>query len=366
MAVIGRRMRETCAFYIRRTLAGAPLYAATLKQYVRTVVAQHCAPIEFFLEGTRIREYLQKETSHPHELLKPRDLQQITPDQFKSVQDVADHVITMQQDCTVATITNLMALVLMQSLINNEPLAFPDLLQEVQWMMEVLNNLGAKVFENDVKSSVERILVVHRKMMTLDRERRLRLETSHPHELLKPRDLQQITPDQFKSVQDVADHVITMQQDCTVATITNLMALVLMQSLINNEPLAFPDLLQEVQWMMEVLNNLGAKVFENDVKSSVERILVVHRKMMTSHSERGNDGGGDTRNTVTATRVVSHHDTYGVGEDKKLQHLLKWSVWPALTTLSKCVEVMTQRVTCEHRQALKLIQQSVESVHLNG
>lgn len=75
----------------------------------------------------------------------------------------------------MATITNLMALVLMQSLMNNEPLAFTDLLEEVEWMMKVLNNLGAKVFENDIKSSVERILVVHRKMMTLDRERRLRL-----------------------------------------------------------------------------------------------------------------------------------------------------------------------------------------------
>ncbi|CAG9789044.1 unnamed protein product [Diatraea saccharalis] len=55
MAVIGQVLRETCAFYIRRTLAGAPLYAATLRQYVRTLVAKHNAPIEFFLEGTRSR-----------------------------------------------------------------------------------------------------------------------------------------------------------------------------------------------------------------------------------------------------------------------------------------------------------------------
>lgn len=48
-------MRETCAFYIRRTLVGAPLYAATLRQYVRTLVAKNSAPIEFFLEGTRSR-----------------------------------------------------------------------------------------------------------------------------------------------------------------------------------------------------------------------------------------------------------------------------------------------------------------------
>ncbi|KAF9823882.1 hypothetical protein SFRURICE_013419, partial [Spodoptera frugiperda] len=55
MAVIGRRMRETGAFYIRRTLGGDELYAVTLKQYVKTVVAKHAAPIEFFLEGTRSR-----------------------------------------------------------------------------------------------------------------------------------------------------------------------------------------------------------------------------------------------------------------------------------------------------------------------
>lgn len=48
-------MRDTCAFYIRRSLVGQGLYAATLKQYVRTLVAKHCAPIEFFLEGTRSR-----------------------------------------------------------------------------------------------------------------------------------------------------------------------------------------------------------------------------------------------------------------------------------------------------------------------
>lgn len=55
MAIVGRRMRETGAFYIRRTLVGSPLYAATLREYVRTVVAKYSSPIEFFLEGTRSR-----------------------------------------------------------------------------------------------------------------------------------------------------------------------------------------------------------------------------------------------------------------------------------------------------------------------
>lgn len=103
------------------------------------------------------------------------DLQQLTPDQFKQVQSIADYVITLQQKSTVATISNLLSLVLMQSLMKNEPLPFEEVLEEVGWMVTVLRNLGATVFENDVRSSVERILVVHGKMMRLDKERRLRL-----------------------------------------------------------------------------------------------------------------------------------------------------------------------------------------------
>ena len=55
MAVLGQSMRDTGAFYIRRTLVGSPLYAATLRHYVRTLVAKHSVPVEFFLEGTRSR-----------------------------------------------------------------------------------------------------------------------------------------------------------------------------------------------------------------------------------------------------------------------------------------------------------------------
>lgn len=122
-----------------------------------------------------VREYLQNDTSHSKETLKPLDLQQLTPDQFKKVQSIADYVITLQQKNTVVTITNLLSLVLMQSLMKNSPLEFEEVIEEVVWMVQELRNLGATVFENDVRSSVDRIFVVHRKMMRLDKERRLRL-----------------------------------------------------------------------------------------------------------------------------------------------------------------------------------------------
>lgn len=109
------------------------------------------------------------------ESLKPKDLQQLTPEQFQKVQKVAEYVISLQQKSTVATISNFISLVLMQSIMRNEPLVFEDVINEVKWMMDVLKGLGALVFENDIRSSVEKILVVHNKTMRLDTERRLRL-----------------------------------------------------------------------------------------------------------------------------------------------------------------------------------------------
>lgn len=103
------------------------------------------------------------------------DLQQLTPAQFQNVQDIANYVITLQQQNTVATISNLLALVLMQSLMNGTALELNEVLKEVEWMVEVLRALGASVFENDVSSSVARVLVIHDKMMRLDQKNRLRL-----------------------------------------------------------------------------------------------------------------------------------------------------------------------------------------------
>lgn len=45
-------------------------------------------------------------------------------------------------------------------------------------------------------------------------------------------------------------------------------------------------------------------------------------------------------------RVISNSgDLYSLGEDTKLQYLLRWATWPALTTLLKAADVMTQVCT---------------------
>ncbi|CAB3248867.1 unnamed protein product [Arctia plantaginis] len=398
MAVIGRRMRETCAFYIRRTLVGDQLYAATLKQYVRTLVAKHCAPIEFFLEGTRsrsnksippkygmlsmclmplfahevtditivpinisydrlmeqslfayehlgvpkpkestggllkalhnlndhfgsiyvnlgnplsVREYLKNNTLYTRETLKPVDLQQLTNEQFKQVQSIADYVTTLQQKNTVATISNLLSLVLMQSVIKNEPLHFDEVLQEVNWMATVLRHLGGSVFENDVKSSVERILVVHGKMMRLDRQRRLRLKSG--------------------VLMDMSNDIEKKMKGHTLQAQT--MAVCLHKNLVDKVKL--------------------------EVDYHQIRKMLSHEFFYLEHEEENRFS--KALEYCIENKVVTYNgDVYSLGEDTKLQYLLKWSVWPALTTVLKCAEIMLKQCSCEHKQALKLVQQDVE------
>ncbi|KAJ0173744.1 hypothetical protein K1T71_010893 [Dendrolimus kikuchii] len=421
MAVLGRLMRETGAFYIRRTLAGNPLYAATLKQYVRTIVSKHCAPIEFFLEGTRSRSnkslppkygilsmsllpYFSREVTditivpvnisydrlmehslfayehlgvpkpkestggflkslrslndnfgsiyinlcdplsledfigenvYSHETLKPKDLQQLTPEQFKKVQNVADYVISLQQKNTVATISNLVSLVLMQSIMRNEPLALEDVIEEVNWMGDVLKGLGALVFENDVKSNVEKILVVHDKMMRLDKEKQLRLVSGV---------LMDLSSDIKKKMKG---HILEAE------TMVAAVPIVQLQLYVN------PILHYLIPPAIVFIIASKGPVTKDQLSSNYCHI----RKLLINeffHLEKQEEMTfNNALNYCLGNNVIIYrNETYSAGDEEKLQYLLKWSVWPALTTLLKCGEVMTE---CTHRKVLKLIQQKAES-----
>ncbi|KAJ8009067.1 hypothetical protein DPEC_G00084990 [Dallia pectoralis] len=55
MKIIGEMLRMSGAFFIRRSFAGDKLYWAVFSEYVKTMLRNGFAPIEFFLEGTRSR-----------------------------------------------------------------------------------------------------------------------------------------------------------------------------------------------------------------------------------------------------------------------------------------------------------------------
>uniref|UniRef100_A0A8C9VX98 Glyceronephosphate O-acyltransferase n=1 Tax=Scleropages formosus TaxID=113540 RepID=A0A8C9VX98_SCLFO len=55
MKIVGEMLRMSGAFFIRRSFGGDKLYWAVFSEYVKTMLRNGYAPIEFFLEGTRSR-----------------------------------------------------------------------------------------------------------------------------------------------------------------------------------------------------------------------------------------------------------------------------------------------------------------------
>lgn len=55
MKFVGEMLRMSGAFFIRRSFGGDKLYWAVFSEYVKTILRNGFAPIEFFLEGTRSR-----------------------------------------------------------------------------------------------------------------------------------------------------------------------------------------------------------------------------------------------------------------------------------------------------------------------
>lgn len=55
MKMIGELLRMSGAFFMRRTFGGNKLYWAVFSEYVKTILRNGYAPVEFFLEGTRSR-----------------------------------------------------------------------------------------------------------------------------------------------------------------------------------------------------------------------------------------------------------------------------------------------------------------------
>ncbi|XP_029984220.1 dihydroxyacetone phosphate acyltransferase isoform X2 [Sphaeramia orbicularis] len=55
MKIVGEMLRMSGAFFIRRSFGGDKLYWAVFSEYVKTILKNGLAPVEFFLEGTRSR-----------------------------------------------------------------------------------------------------------------------------------------------------------------------------------------------------------------------------------------------------------------------------------------------------------------------
>ncbi|KPI92421.1 Dihydroxyacetone phosphate acyltransferase [Papilio xuthus] len=424
MAVVGQRMRETGAFFIRRTIVGAPLYAATLKQYVRTLVAKYHAPLEFFIEGTRSRSN-----------------KSLPPKYGMLSMSLMAYFAGEVSDITIVPVNFSYDRIMEQILFAYEHIGVPKPKESTGGLLKALRSLNDHFGNIYVNFGTQISLKEYLKNTNLV-----------TNETLKPTSLQQLTPEQLSQVRDIADEVVVLQQNSAVAIITNLLAFVLMDSLMKCKALHYEELLLEVQWMMEVLRGLGASVYEKDIENSLDRILVVHHKtvaldrerrlrlltgdlmevssevsakmkghilkaetMMTAVPviqlqiyinpmlhyimspalvyvlvKRGSTNTDKLANDYYRLRKLLKHEffyiertekyilnkaidyckqhhvvindegTLRVGDANRMQFLLEWALLPFLTTLMLCLDVIIQMRRCEHKQVLKLVQERAE------
>lgn len=54
---MGTMLRNTGAFFMRRSFSSDRLYWDVFREYVRALVANYHSGLEFFIEGTRSRSY---------------------------------------------------------------------------------------------------------------------------------------------------------------------------------------------------------------------------------------------------------------------------------------------------------------------
>ncbi|GBP35993.1 Dihydroxyacetone phosphate acyltransferase [Eumeta japonica] len=426
MAVLGRGLRETCAFYIRRTLVGAPLYAATLARYMRELIVHHAAPIEFFLEGTRSRsnkslspkygmlsmslaalfagevsditivpinisyDRLMEQTlfAYEHlgvpkpkestggflkalnflndnfgniyinmgkplsvknffgsklrvskETLNPVEMQQISSEQFALVQELANYVVFLQQKTMVVTISNLLAMTLMHSIMRNVLLNIQELALEIEWAIDVLTKLDVTIFETDVKASIARILLVHHKTVKLDNNNKLRLIISDNNPII------------------MGESTISKMKGHTLKPSTMRHAVPLIQLQLYVNPLLHH--LAPPAIIAVIVDRNTISIDQLAIEYNIVRKMLKYELLYLELEEE--------KTFKKAVQFCIDNDVIAINNNvltsnvkTKVKQLLQWTVWPPLTVLLKCMEILRECISCEHKTALRLVQERVE------
>ncbi|CAH0400303.1 unnamed protein product [Chilo suppressalis] len=260
MAVMGRVLRDTCAFYIRRTLSGSALYADTLRQYVRTLVARHDAPIEFFLEGTRSRS---NKTLPPKFGMLSMALGPLLSGSVTEVTLVPVHVAydRLMEHAAFAY----------------HHLGVPKPRESTRGLLKWVSSLNEQFGNMYINFGSP---LSGRELLRLPRGARTA-------EALKPPDLQELTPDQFAQIRSVASRVVSGQQQAALLTCSHLLALVITQAFILRTAPSRERVLDSLRCYTRMLSDLGAQIWEGKgEEQELDRALVVHAQSWAFDHQR--------------------------------------------------------------------------------
>jgi glycerone phosphate O-acyltransferase len=255
---MGTMLRDTGAFFMRRSYNDDSLYWTTFKQYIYQIVTKGELPVEFFVEGTRSRS--NKSLAPKYGLI----LMILKAFFLSQVPDILFVPINISYDR-----------ILEEKLFAFELLGIPKPKETTSGFFKSLSivkeKYGAIYFDIAKPISAKEFFGP-----VLDRS---------VHNL-RPLHQQEITEEEKKLVPKLAHEIVYRQQKHCVITTFNLLAIVLHNNLIKGKDLLnVEEIIEEIVWLKGIVEALGGFVCIDNVQKNVSDALEVHQNIVALTSD---------------------------------------------------------------------------------
>ncbi|PVD26429.1 hypothetical protein C0Q70_14106 [Pomacea canaliculata] len=241
MKFFGWLLRNSGAFYIRRSFGEDTLYWAVFTEYVQTQICNGDSPIEFYVEGTRSR------TSKSY-APKFGMLSAALEPYFKAhIPDIMVIPVSISYDR-----------ILEESLYAYELLGVPKPKESTSGLIK-----ARKVLEEDFGN----VHIFFGEPISIRQFSEGRVDRSKHS--LAPRYIVSLTQEEQEMIRVFGHHVVLVHQHNMVISVWSMVAAILVQS---QQGVTVRQMLREVEWMKRLASNLGAYI-DWPVNESAETML---------------------------------------------------------------------------------------------
>nr|XP_023017057.1 dihydroxyacetone phosphate acyltransferase [Leptinotarsa decemlineata]XP_023017058.1 dihydroxyacetone phosphate acyltransferase [Leptinotarsa decemlineata] len=255
---MGTVLRDTGAFFMRRSYNDDSLYWTTFKEYVYQLVTKADVPIEFFLEGTRSRsnKSLPPKFGLLSMILKALFLSQVPDILFVPISINYDRILE-------------------ENLFTYELLGVPKPKETTSGFFKSLKII--KEHFGDIFIHVDEAISAKKYF-----EGKIQ-RTSHN---VGPIHQQDMTEEEKNLIPQFANEIVHRQQKNNVLTVFNLIALVINNNYANQRvSFTLDELTKQVMWMKQILETLGCFIHTTNLEKSIKDSFIIHSNLIRLDSE---------------------------------------------------------------------------------
>ncbi|XP_055640233.1 dihydroxyacetone phosphate acyltransferase [Toxorhynchites rutilus septentrionalis] len=262
MAFMGNILRNTGAFYMRRSFGNDRIYWIIFKEYMRQLMRAYDSGVEFFLEGTRSRS--NKALTPKIGLLSMA----LEPLFMGEVPDVLVVPVSVSYDRPLE-----------EHLFVYELLGVPKPKESTKGLLKAMSilkdNYGSIYFEYGDPISVKEYFGA---------------DLNRFQHAANPSHVQTLTKSELALIQNLAFDVVHLQQEKIVLTTFHLISIYYNYQKYLGKPVTLTELIEGLSFMLDIFKDLGAvttiqKVghLEEDrelIRASIIEALAVHRNIL--------------------------------------------------------------------------------------